>query len=387
MFSKRMFLLALFGAAVACNTGVPESEIVAKVNGEPITKTEFEAQVERNLARYRGQNHQLPPSIEQRIKESVLRRMIDDAMIAQRAKEIGADVTEADLQAKFQEYKGRFRTDQAFQDYLKRSKNTEENMKADLKRNMLRDRVVEKLSGEVDVTDEDTAKYYEENKVRFVEKEQIKASRILVRVAPNAPAAEKTKAKAKAREALKKVKAPGADFAELAKEYSNGPQAARGGDLGWFARGRMLPEFENVAFGMEAGAVSDVLETKMGFEIIKVWDKKPERQRPLEEVSANIKNSLLARKRNEKRREILRTLKADAKIEQLIKFEAPPPGRAPTAAPGAPGQPGMPGAPGHLGAKPPRMPRPMRDLKPGAPPPETATPKAPAPQPEGTTPQ
>ena len=370
MFPKRILVLGLLLSSFACK-GVPDSEVVARINGEPILKKEFDEQVERNMARYRGQNHQLPPSIEQRIKESVVRRMIDDEMIAQKAKSLGIDITAADLAAKFTEYKSRFRTDEAFSDYLKRSNNTEENMKTDLKRNMLRDQVVEKLSGSVDVTDDEVKKYYDENKQRFIDREQVKASRILVRVAPNATDKEKKDAKKKAETVRAKVAAKNADFAEIAKTDSQGPEASRGGDLGWFARGRMPPEFDNVAFAMQAEATSNVVETKMGYEIIKVWEKKAERERPVDEVKENIKNSLLARKKNEKRRDILKDLKAGAKIEQLVKFEE---------AAGGPGMPGEPptGAPpmgipgGKFQAKGPGMPMPIQ------PPPDPTQPAMPA---------
>ncbi len=378
MFAKRILAIALVVLAFACKRGVPEEEIAAKVNGEPITKTEFQAQVDRNMARYRGTNHQLPPSIEVRIKESVLRRMIDDTMIAQKAKELGADVTEQELDEKFQEYKSRFRTDQAFQDYLKRSKNTEENMRADLRRNMLRDRVVENLSGTIEVGPPEVATYYDENKQRFVEREQIKASRILLRVPPNMPEADKKAARTKAL-GLRKKAAAGADFAALAKESSSGPQAGRGGDLGWFARGRFPPEFDNVAFNLEKEAVSDVIETKMGYEIVKVWDKRPERQRPLTEVQENIKNSLTARKRNEKRRKILQELKGSAQIETLVSFDTPRPERPPRVAGpgGTPAQKAVPGGPGRVDLRPPRMPE--GENAPAA---GSETPDAPAPVPD-----
>jgi len=363
MFAKQIVIALVLVLMTACKTGVPESEMAAKVNGEAITKAEFQSQVDRNMERYRGTNHELPPSIETRIRESVLRRMIDDKMIELKAKELGAGVTKEELDEKFQEYKGRFRTDQAFQDYLKRSKNTEANMRDDLERNMLRDRVVEKLSGAIDVTDEEVAKYFDENKQRFVEREQVKASRILLRTPPTMPEAEKNAAKKRAKE-LRAKAVGGSDFAELAKESSNGPEASRGGDLGWFARGRMPPEFDNVVFNMEANSVSDVVETKMGLEIIKLWDKKAEHQRPIEEVKENIKNSLLARKRNEKRRSILQDLKAGAKIDTLITFEQTKPDRDPKVA--GPGKPDMPGMPGMQPPGAPRLPTKM-DLKPGMP--------------------
>jgi peptidyl-prolyl cis-trans isomerase C len=363
---KRVSVVALLVLG-AC--GIPDSELVAKVNGQGITKKLFESEVERNLARYKGQGHELPPGIEGRIRESVLRRMIDDKITELKAKSLGLSVSNDELEAKFKEHKDRFRTPEAFDDYLKRSGNTVENMKEDLKRNLLRDRVVEKLSGAVDVTDDEVQKYYDENVQRFAEREQVKASRILVRVLPTANAREKAAARAEANEILAKLKVKNADFAAIAKERSKGPEQANGGDLGWITRGRMTPEFDLVAFGsapeaapadpkapkpppakvvkpLAVNELSGVIETKLGYEIIKVFERKPERQRPLDEVRESIKNSLLARKKNEKRRDVLRTLKSEAKIEQLVKFDSGPmPGvGAPATVTPAPLPPNMGGA-------------------------------------------
>jgi peptidyl-prolyl cis-trans isomerase C len=403
MLCKRVVVAALIALIGAC--GVRDKDLVAKVNGQGVTKKQFEAEVERNLARYKGQGHELPPGIETRIRESVLRRMIDDAIIEQKAKSVGADVSNEELEGKFKEHKDRFRTAEAFDDYLKRSGNTIENMKDDLRRNLLRDRVVEKLSGTVDVADDEVKKYYDENVQRFTEREQIRASRILIRVMPNATPAEKKAAQKEASDILAKLK-KGGDFAALAKEKSKGPEAANGGDLGWLTRGRMTPEFDTVAFGpaaeptppvapgatppkpaapaakgpaatgLKADEMSGVVETKLGYEIIKVFEKKAERQRPLDEVKESIKGSLLARKRNDKRRDVLRTLKGDAQVEQLVKFEPPPPPAgtppSPVATPGV-----IPPAPGTGGGGP-TPPGSMPPPTPSAPPPPAAGSPAPA---------
>ena len=356
MLLNRALIFTMILAGFACKKTVPDSELVAKVNGEGITKVDFDAAVERNMARYRGQGHTLPPGIEQRIKESVLRRLIDDGVIAQKAKGIGVAVTDEELEVKFQEHKKRFRTDQAFDDYLKRSNNTVENMKKDIRRNQMRDRVVEKLSGAIEVTDEDVKKYYDENQQRFKEKEQIKVARVLVRVPHNAADGDKAKAKTEAANVLKLLKKADADFGEIARTHSKGPEATRRGELGWLTRGRMPPEFDNVAFNLEVGVLSEVVETKLGFEIIKVAEKKAERQREIDEVKENIKNSLIARKRNEKRREVLRDLKKDAQVEQLVKFERPQP-----TAPGPRGA-AAPGAPSPVKLNPPRPPAGQRPI-------------------------
>ena len=129
-----------------------------------------------------------------------------------------------------------------------------------------------------------------------------------------------------------------ANFAAVARESSNGPEATRGGELGWLSRGRMPPEFDEVAFKLEPGQVSEVVKTRLGYEIIMVSEKKAERQRPFEEVQKNIENSLTARKRNQKRREVLRELKSTAQVDQLLEFARPTPQKGP----GMPQKLGMP---------------------------------------------
>lgn len=338
MALPRLSILALCLFAVACKSGVPDAETAARINGETITKKDFQEQVERNMARYRGQSHQLPPGIEARIQESVLRRMIDDEIVAQKARGLKIAVSDQEIDAKFKEHKERFRTDRAFDDYLKRSNNTEANMKDDLKRSMLRDRVVDQLSGAVEVNDAEVQKYYTENGERFRDKEQVRASRLVVKMTTDASAGEKKAALREAKRLQALAAKPGADFGALAHEHSKGPEQARNGELGWIARGRMPPEFDAAAFALKAGAVSDVIETKLGYEIIKVDEVKPEHLRPLEEVKENIKNALIARLRNQKRRDVMQALKNEAKVEQLIKFDVPaaPPGTPQSLLGGAP---------------------------------------------------
>jgi len=107
--------------------------------------------------------------------------------------------------------------------------------------------------------------------------EQVHARHILIAVKSAAAPTEgldKPQARAKAEEALKRVKA-GEDFAALAKEYSNDPGSKdNGGDLGWFGRGRMVPEFEKAAFALQPGQTSDIVESPFGFHIIRVEERR-----------------------------------------------------------------------------------------------------------------
>ncbi len=186
---------------------------------------------------------------------------------------------------------------------------------------------------QAEVKDDDVAEYYALHKEdKFTEPEQVRARHILIKVAADAGADAKAAARKKTEELLAKVKA-GADFAALAKESSEDPgSAANGGDLGLFLRGRMTPAFEEAAFALQAGGVSDVVETPFGFHVIKVEEHRPGGVKPLEAVHDEIADSLkqerslaLARKQAEEdRRKIARgTPFAEALAGRTIE-ETPP---------------------------------------------------------------
>ena len=186
---------------------------------------------------------------------------------------------------------------------------------------------------QVEIKDDDVAEYYALHKEdKFTEPEQVRARHILVKVAPDAAAEAKAAARKKAEELLAKVKA-GADFAALAKERSDDPgSAAKGGDLGLFPRGRMTPAFEEAAFALQAGGVSDVVETPFGFHVIKVEEHRPGGVKPLaavhDEIVETVKQerarALARQQAEEDRRKIARgTPFADALAGRTIE-ETPP---------------------------------------------------------------
>jgi peptidyl-prolyl cis-trans isomerase D len=126
---------------------------------------------------------------------------------------------------------------------------------------------------------------------RYTVQEQRRASHILIKVDPSASSDTVKAAEAKAREALKRARA-GEDFASLAKRYSQDGTAPNGGDLGFFSRGQMVKEFEDAAFALPVGGVSDLVRTPYGFHVIKVTDSRPGRTIPLEEAREAIRKDL-----------------------------------------------------------------------------------------------
>ena len=147
------------------------------------------------------------------------------------------------------------------------------------------------FKGDVDITDPQVEYYYEENKEMFRQEKEVRARHILFKLAQNAPVEKEEKVKEKASKVLEKARA-GGDFAKLAKEYSEGPTAPKGGDLGYFSRGRMAKPFEEAAFKMKKGEISELVRTRFGYHIIKVDDVKEARTKTLEEVQGEIKETL-----------------------------------------------------------------------------------------------
>ncbi len=146
---------------------------------------------------------------------------------------------------------------------------------------------VEQLRAKTTVPPAEIEKYYRENEQQYTTPEQIRASHILFKTEGKDEADVRKTAEA----VLAQVKA-GADFAALAKKHSEDTSAEQGGDLDFFGRGRMVKEFEDVAFSLPVGEISDLVKTPFGFHIIKVTDKKAESKRPLDEVRQQIADQL-----------------------------------------------------------------------------------------------
>lgn len=318
---------------------------VAKVNGLELGRADFEKQMERTRARFQRAGRQIAPALDTRLRENLVRKLVEETLIAQKAKAENVTVEAAELDAKMTEHKGRFGSDKAFQSFLERTSQSEADVRADLEKNLLRDKLFAKLLSGAEPTEADAQKYYEENKDKYKQKEQIKASHILFKTDKNTPEAEKKKKEADAKKVAAEAKKKGANFEELAKKYSEGPTAQRGGDLGTFSRGRMVKQFEDVAFAAKPNDVVGPVETQFGFHIIKVHEKTAEVQRPFPEVKDSILTSLKARQKSKATRDLLDKLKTEAKIEVLepgVSLDA----KRPVTADGkALPMPGMPGAP------------------------------------------
>jgi peptidyl-prolyl cis-trans isomerase D len=149
----------------------------------------------------------------------------------------------------------------------------------------------ENFAEKAEISDAAVQQYYDDHASAYTQPEQVHARHILFKVDPAATADDKAKVRQRAEAVLAQVKA-GGDFAELAKQYSEDSSKDQGGDLGSFSRGKMVKPFEDAAFGLAPGGISDIVESPFGFHIIKVEDKEEVRTRTVDEVKPEIVSAL-----------------------------------------------------------------------------------------------
>ncbi|MCM3596108.1 peptidylprolyl isomerase [Metabacillus idriensis] len=258
------FLMTGF-LGVGIGWGIPYAteEAVASVNGEKISKDEL-----YSLLIDQG-GTQL---VDYLITEKIIEQESDKQDIT-----ISNDAVEEEYKTVIASYGG----EEAFIQQLETSGSTVEDVKKDLETNL---KIEKLLEPEIKISEDEMKTYFDENKESFAEPEQVKASHILV------------EDEAKAKEVKEKLDG-GADFTELAKEYSTDTSNSEdGGDLGYFAKGEMVAEFEEVAFAMKEGEISDPVKTEFGYHIIKFADKKAAADAAFEDKKEEIKETLFDQK-------------------------------------------------------------------------------------------
>ena len=178
--------------------------------------------------------------------------------------------------------------------------------------------VESEIAGKLAVKPEAITDFYQKNQDKFQQGPRVRASHILITAAQNADAATRQQAKTKAEGLLKDLKA-GKDFAATAKENSQDPGSApNGGDLGFFEQGQMVPQFEQTAFALKPGQMSELVETQFGYHIIKVAERQDSRVVPIDEAKGQIEQYLTEQSRQTETEAFVSTLKAKAKIDILM---------------------------------------------------------------------
>jgi len=214
----------------------------------------------------------------------------------------------------------RFETHELFQQQLVASGMSEEALRSDIERSLTISAVMKAvLSGIPDTSEGEVSAFYTENPDSFKVPEEIRASHILLKLSPETSQEEKNSKRLELA-GISGLIEQGADFAELASAHSECPSSRQGGDLGFFSRGKMVKPFEDVAFGLKEGEISNIVETQFGYHLIKVVDRREARTVPLDEVKDQIAAHLKSRKENEAMGEHLKKLRQSATIQYATKI-------------------------------------------------------------------
>ncbi len=296
----------LLTGVVACGS----NDVAARVNGEEISSTELDEQVER----LREQSPQMFEGEEGEaqvldFKRRLLESMIDNVLVRQAAEERGISVSDEEIDTQIDELKAGFPSEDEFNTALADAGLTLNDLRDQLSEQLATQRLIEELVGDAEVTADEIEEYYEANKDQFADQAATRSSHILF----------EPEDKATAEEILAEVRA-GGDFAALATEYSKDPgSASQGGDLGWSDPSRpFVPEFTEAMDGLDVGEVSDLVETDFGWHIIRIDERRDESQKPLSEVTEQIEQIILQQRNTEAYQTFLDQIRAEADIEILI---------------------------------------------------------------------
>ena len=291
-------------------------EVVATVNGKDITRTQlqdiFNAAVQSS-----GMNVADLSSAQQLGGYTqLLNDLIDRQLLLDAASK--EEITSEDVEAEIKKFKSQFPDEAIFDTQMKQAGMTPEKLQSDVREELKIRRWMESQVKTSDVTDADAKSFYESNLKEFEQPETVKASHILFMVdADAAPEVVKEKQEA-AQKAAARAKG-GEDFATLAKELSEEPGAKEsGGDLGFFPKDRMVPEFANAAFAANLNDISEPVKTQFGWHVIKVTDKKAAGTVPFDEVNNQITSYLKSTRQREAVQKVMKDLKDSAKIQTFL---------------------------------------------------------------------
>lgn len=318
-YSTRILLIGLTSLLGLCAAPAQDFDLAAKVNGEGISRSELQSRVDASM-RKGSLNYGAitQPRQYNRVQRQVLDQLIAQELLWQAAEGAGFVAAADEVDQALTEVRQGYPTEMAFNNDLVENGFTAESFREDVRRKIsVRKWAQQTLGKDIEVSDAEIHEYYAANQVRFVQSEQVNVRHVLIKLAPDADEAATAAARTKIDQILERARA-GADFAELAKANSEGPTAPRGGDLGFVPRGALVKPFEDAAFALQPGEISDVVRTQFGFHVIKLEGRREGSLVPEEQVAPSIRQHLFATKFQEAVVDRMRTLREEATVEILI---------------------------------------------------------------------
>lgn len=299
---------------------IEDSNVIVTVNGTAITRAQLDEQVQPIIDYRESMQQRTTPSLREQYESQMLDNMITELLFDEQVKANNIEVTEQDVDNYIIDMIKTSDPNMTLEDFKSQmeARGTDFNqLKKTMQKRLMMTKLLEiNYPGELDISQQEAKKFYDENQRFFQKPEMVRASHILIvpdKSDPNKIEQAKAAAKQKAQNILEQIR-NGDDFAEMAKAYSDCPSASRGGDLGFNHRGQWIPAFSNVAFALEIGQVSDVVESSRGFHIIKSTDHQDASTVSFDEAKNNITKVLQSRKEQSLIPKLVEKMKEEAEI-------------------------------------------------------------------------
>ena len=293
-------------------------DLVARVDGREFSKSDLLARATevRSALAQRGV---APPQPTRRFYRSVLDDLIGNFLLHRELSAQGKAASQKEIDDQVAALRGQFASDQEFDGALAQRGFDRARLQRDVAESLTVNRwIADSVVPTIQVSEAEGRQFFAENQERMIRPEGVRARHILVSVAAG-DGPEQKAAKRKKAEELRTRLAGGADFGAVAKESSDDPGSApNGGELGWLHRGQTVPAFEAAAFNLEIGKLSEVVESRFGYHLIEVEEKRAEAKLGFDEVRPQIENMIRQQKIEQAVRARLDELGAKAKIEILI---------------------------------------------------------------------
>jgi peptidyl-prolyl cis-trans isomerase C len=304
------------GSAGTGDAATADGRTIVTVNGLKITEGEVGQETKLMMQQMSGRMDPAQlQSMGPEIRQHAVTNIVNRTLLRQAADREGMTVTKAEEQVRIDEIKANFPDSAAFNAQLENSGLTMEGFKKEIVYSIKIESLIEKMtSGLPKPTEADAREFYDSNTEQFVSAERIKASHILIKVAPE----DTDMMKAEKRKKIEEIRARlvrGEDFAKVAAENSECPSSASGGDLGFFSRGQMIRPFEDAAFSLKTGVLSEIVETTFGFHVIKITDRESATTTAFAEVKSNIVEYLGNMRKQQEVEKYIGALRDLAKIE------------------------------------------------------------------------
>jgi len=305
----RLTLITLLIAGCKSEPGpqLHEGTLLARINGVPVYQKEFRSTLSHAEKVFSQKHGQISEDEKAKLRDRILAKMIDDELLVQHASSLGLEVSKAEVSGKLEKLKQSGGGDEAYLLFLKQAGLEPERVRANIRRNLMLQRLAERFRKAEEVKEQALSEYYQAHLDDFRGTGTVELAHILLKGDSGADQARKVRQKI-----LK-----GLAFEQAAQRYSQDPATREnGGHLGTLKTGEMLPDLESAAFGLEPGSLSTPVRSPAGFHLLKVIGNRPGELIPLSQVETQVKELIIDSRVELKLKELLSRLRKTAKIVQ-----------------------------------------------------------------------